>query len=119
MPKTEKRSMSWLLRYLKPVKGKLAVLLIMLLTSTGLQLLNPQIIQRFIDTAASGGILGDLVQLAGLFLLIAVSNQLITIAVSYLGNDVAWRATNRMRGDLLKHCLRLDMRFHNVKHQEK
>jgi len=115
VPKTEKRSMSWLLRYLKPVKGKLAVLLIMLLTSTGLQLLNPQIIQRFIDTAASGGILGDLAQLAGLFLLIAVSNQLITIAVSYLGNDVAWRATNRMRGDLLKHCLRLDMRFHNVK----
>ncbi|WP_434751329.1 ABC transporter ATP-binding protein [Paenibacillus amylolyticus] len=115
MPKTEKRSMSWLLRYLKPVKGKLAVLMVMLLTSTGLQLLNPQIIQRFIDTAASGGILGDLMQLAGLFLLIAVTNQLITIAVSYLGNDVAWRATNRMRGDLLKHCLRLDMRFHNVK----
>ncbi|MGQ8875351.1 ABC transporter ATP-binding protein [Paenibacillus sp. TSA_86.1] len=115
MPKTEKRSMSWLLRYLKPVKGKLAVLMVMLLTSTGLQLLNPQIIGRFIDTAASGGGLGDLMQLAGLFLLIAVTNQLITIAVSYLGNDVAWRATNRMRGDLLKHCLRLDMRFHNVK----
>ncbi|MDM5277966.1 ABC transporter ATP-binding protein [Paenibacillus silvae] len=115
MPKTEKRSMAWLLQYLKPVKGKLAMLLIMLLTSTGLQLLNPQIIQRFIDTAAGGGILGDLIKLAGLFLLIAVTNQLITIAVSYLGNDVAWRATNRMRGDLLKHCLRLDMRFHNVK----
>lgn len=107
--------MSWLLKYLKPVKGKLVVLLVMLLTSTGLQLLNPQIIQRFIDTAASGGILADLLKLAGLFLLIAVMNQLITIGVSYLGNDVAWRATNRMRGDLLKHCLRLDMRFHNVK----
>lgn len=107
--------MSWLLRYLKPVKGKLVVLLVMLLTSTGLQLLNPQIIQRFIDTAASGGILADLMRLAGLFLLIAVMNQLITIGVSYLGNDVAWRATNQMRGDLLKHCLRLDMRFHNVK----
>ncbi|MBR2564588.1 MAG: ABC transporter ATP-binding protein [Paenibacillus sp.] len=115
MSTTEKQSMSWLLRYLKPVKGKLVVLLVMLLTSTGLQLLNPQIIQRFIDTAASGGILADLMRLAGLFLLIAVMNQLITIGVSYLGNDVAWRATNRMRGDLLKHCLRLDMRFHNVK----
>ncbi|WP_342555870.1 ABC transporter ATP-binding protein [Paenibacillus sp. FSL R7-0652] len=115
MSKIEKHSMSWLLRYLKPVKGKLAVLLIMLLTSTGLQLLNPQIIQRFIDTAAGGGVLMDLMRLAGLFLLVAVTNQLITIAVSYLGNDVAWRATNRMRGDLLKHCLRLDMRFHNVK----
>lgn len=28
---------------------------------------------------------------------------------------MAWRATNQLRGDLLKHCLRLDMRFHNVK----
>lgn len=115
MPKTEKRSMSWLLRYLKPVKGRLAVLLIMLLTSTGLQLLNPQIIKRFIDTAASGGVLTNLIQLAGIFLVVAVFNQLITVAVSYLGNDVAWRATNQLRGDLLKHCLRLDMRFHNVK----
>ncbi|WP_405144343.1 ABC transporter ATP-binding protein [Paenibacillus sp. FSL H7-0942] len=115
MPKTEKRSMSWLLRYLKPVKGRLALLLIMLLTSTGLQLLNPQIIKRFIDTAASGGVLTNLVQLAGIFLVVAVFNQLITVAVSYLGNDVAWRATNQLRGDLLKHCLRLDMRFHNVK----
>lgn len=115
MPKTEKISMSWLLRYLKPVKGRLALLLIMLLTSTGLQLLNPQIIKRFIDTASSGGVLTNLVQLAGIFLVVAVFNQLITVAVSYLGNDVAWRATNQLRGDLLKHCLRLDMRFHNVK----
>ncbi|OPG99855.1 ABC transporter [Chryseobacterium mucoviscidosis] len=115
MPKTEKRSMSWLLQYLRPVKGRLALLMVMLLTSTGLQLLNPQIIKRFIDTAASGGVLTNLIQLAGLFLVVAVVNQLITVAVSYLGNDVAWRATNRLRGDLLKHCLRLDMRFHNVK----
>ena len=115
MPKQEKRSMTWLFRYLKPVKGRLALLVVMLLTSTGLQLLNPQIIQRFIDTAASGGMLTNLIQLAGLFLVVAVCNQLITVAVSYFGNDVSWRATNQLRGDLLKHCLKLDMRFHNVK----
>nr|WP_211746061.1 ABC transporter ATP-binding protein [Paenibacillus sp. Marseille-Q4541] len=115
MPKEKKISMTWLLRYLKPVKGRLTILLIMLLVSTGLQLVSPQIIKRFIDTAASGGVLASLIQLAGLFLIVAVFNQLITVAVSYLGNDVSWRATNRLRGDLLKHCLRLDMRFHNLK----
>lgn len=115
MPKQEKVSMSWLLRYLIPVKGRLMILLVMLLGSTGLQLLQPQIVKRFIDTAAGGGILASLIQLAGLFLIVAVVNQLITVAVSYLGNDVSWRATNRLRGDLLKHCLRLDMRFHNKK----
>lgn len=115
MPKQEKKSMSWLLRYLKPVRLRLVLLLIILLTSTGLQLLNPQIIKRFIDTAASGGVVSSLIQLAGVFLIIAIFNQLLTVAVSYLGNDVAWRATNQLRGDLLKHCLGLDMRFHNVK----
>lgn len=115
MPKKEKISMLWLLRYLSPVKGRLVILLMLLLTSTGLQLINPQIIKRFIDTAAYGGVLTTLIQLAGLYLIVAVVNQLITVGVSYLGNDISWRATNRLRGDLLKHCLRLDMRFHNEK----
>lgn len=115
VPKKEKLSMTWLLKYLKPVKGRLLLLLVMLLTSTGLQLLNPQIVQRFIDTAAGGGLLATLFQLAGIYLVVAVVNQLITVAVSYFGNDVSWRATNQLRGDLLKHCLRLDMKFHNVK----
>ncbi len=115
MSSKEKTSMSWLFRYLRPVKGRLIVLLLLLLTSTGLQLINPQIIQRFIDTAAEDGLVKGLVVLAGLYLAVAIINQLVTVTVSYLGNDVSWRATNQMRGDLLKHTLRLDFRFHNLK----
>lgn len=108
-------SMFWLLRYLAPVKGRIAALLLILLAGTACQLVNPQIVQRFIDTAAARGEMADLLGLAGLFMLIAVCNQLLTLILSYLGNDVAWRATNRLRADLLRHCLRLDMRFHNLK----
>ncbi|MCM3038236.1 ABC transporter ATP-binding protein/permease [Paenibacillus motobuensis] len=115
MATKEKLSMTWLLTYLKPVRGKLALLLVMLLASTALQLINPQIVARFIDTAAADGLVSSLLVLAGAFLVVAVSNQLITVAVSYIGNDVAWRSTNKLRGDLLRHCLKLDMRFHNVK----
>ncbi|GIP37121.1 ABC transporter ATP-binding protein [Paenibacillus sp. J31TS4] len=108
-------SMTWLLRYLRPVKGRMLILLLLLLLTTLLQLVNPQIIQRFIDTAATEGVAAKLLGLAGVYLVVAVSNQFLTIGVSYLGNDVSWRATNRLRGDLLKHLLRLDMRFHNKK----
>ncbi|NMO95831.1 ABC transporter ATP-binding protein [Paenibacillus lemnae] len=111
----QKLSMTWLLQYLKPVKGRLFILLTLLLSSTGLQLIQPQIVKQFIDTAAAGEVMTTLLKLAGLFLIVAVFNQLITVFVSYLGNDVAWRSTNRLRGDLLKHCLRLDMKFHNQK----
>ncbi|KIL38797.1 ABC transporter [Gordoniibacillus kamchatkensis] len=107
--------MSWLLRYLLPVKGRMLILLVLLLAGTGLQLVNPQIVQRFIDTASARGPVAGLLGLAGLYLVIAVIGQIVTVAVSYFGNDVAWRATNRLRADLLKACLRLDMRFHNLK----
>jgi ATP-binding cassette subfamily B protein len=115
MPQNKKLSMSWLLRYLVPVKGQMFILLALLLTTTAIQLINPQIIQRFIDTASAKGAIKGLLGLAGLYLVTAVFNQLITVAVSYLGNKVSWQATNQLRADLLKHCLRLDMRFHNLK----
>lgn len=111
----KRQSMTWLLRYLRPVAGRLAILLLLLLASTGVQLVNPQIVQRFIDTAADNGIVSSLLTLAGIYLVLAALNQVLTVAVSYLGNDVSWRSTNLLRGDLLKHCLRLDMRFHNLK----
>jgi ABC-type bacteriocin/lantibiotic exporter with double-glycine peptidase domain len=91
------------------------ILLLLLLTTTAFQLINPQIVQRFIDTASAKGAVTSLLGLAGWYLAIAVCNQIITVSLSYIGNDVAWRATNRLRADLLQHCLRLDMRFHNLK----
>ncbi|WP_010268551.1 ABC transporter ATP-binding protein [Paenibacillus senegalensis] len=115
MKKQDKRSMTWLLQYLRPVKDKLILLLVMLLVSTGLQLLNPQLIRMFIDTAAEGGLVSSLIQLAVVFLVVAFVNQLLTVGVSYLGNDVSWIATNKLREDLLDHCLRLDMNFHHRK----
>ena len=108
-------SMTWLLRYLYPVRGRLLLLLIMLLVSTACQLINPQLVQQFIDTAAAQGAISILLSLAGIYLLIAVFTQFITVAISYVGNDISWRATNTLRGDLLRHCLGLDMHFHNRK----
>ena len=78
----------------------------------GLGLLSPQIIRYFIDTAQAGGALRNLLIAGGLFLAVAIFGQIITLISSYLGQDVGWRATNRMRGDLAFHCLNLDMSFH-------
>ena len=108
-------SITWLFRYLRPLRFQLFILLLLLLISTVLLLANPQIVKQFIDTAAENGLVSGLLTLAGIYLAIAVINQLITVAISYIGNDVSWKATNHLRGDLLKHTLRLDMRFHNLK----
>lgn len=108
-------SMTWMIRYLQPVKGRMALLVSLLFATTIFELVNPQIVQRFINVASGRGPVATLLYLAGVYLVIAIANQFVTVAVSYLGNDVAWRATNQLRADLMKHLLRLDMRFHNLK----
>ncbi|WP_420643679.1 ABC transporter ATP-binding protein [Candidatus Leptofilum sp.] len=107
--------------YLKPQKKAVLWLAFLLLVSIGLQLANPQIVKYFIDTASepveSGTAvfqqgLNNLLGAAALFMSVAIVRQAITMAAVYVGENVAWTATNALRADLALHCLRLDMAFH-------
>ena len=104
---------SLLVHYLKPQWFRVTLLTIFMFSGIGLGLANPQILRYFIDTATTGGALRSLLIAAGLFLAVGILGQIIMLVNSYLGQDVGWRATNRMRGDLAFHCLKLDMSFHH------
>jgi ABC-type multidrug transport system fused ATPase/permease subunit len=103
---------SLLATYLRPQQWYVAALTMLLLTSIGLELLNPQIIRDFIDTATTGGEVGHLIQAAFLFIGIALAQQAAAVAATYLGERVGWTATNTLRGDLAAHALQLDLSFH-------
>jgi len=103
---------SLLARYLKPQQQRVVGLAIALLGSIGLQILNPQILGYFIDTAVSGGSQQRLLLAALLFIGLALVMQILTITATYLGETIAWIATNALRLDLAKHCLSLDLSFH-------
>jgi ATP-binding cassette subfamily B protein len=106
-------------RYLRPQWRRVAVLAILLLAAIGLQLAGPQILRAFIDTVTGGhslafaGVSPSLAALAVLFLAAAVAGQVVALAETYTAESLAWTATNRLRADLMLHCLRLDTDFHN------
>ncbi len=100
--------------YLKPQRGRFWGLAIALLGGIGLQLLNPQILRYFIDTAISGGQQRSLVWAAGAFVAIAVLQQGLAIVTTYFSETIAWRATNTLRLDLAHHALGLDLAFHKA-----
>ena len=102
-----------LVHYLKPLWFRVTLLAVVMFSGIGLSLLNPQIMRYFIDTAKAGGALRNLFIAGGLFLAVAIFGQVIMLISSYLGQDVGWRVTNRMREDLAFHCLNLDMSFHH------
>jgi ATP-binding cassette, subfamily B, bacterial len=108
-----KRYRELLLTYLKPQLASVALLAFLLLTSIALQLVVPQFLRTFIDTARSGGALDALANVALLFLGLVAIQQIIAPIVTYLSQYVGWTATNALRADLALHCLRLDLSFHN------
>ena len=102
-----------LVRYLRPQGGMVAALVVLLFTGIGLQLVNPQIVRYFIDEALAGSPVSRLITAAALFTVIAVVQQLVNVLAAYASGRVGWTATNALRADLGKHCLSLDMSFHN------
>ena len=100
--------------YLKPQRVRVATLALLLAASIGLQLAGPQILRSFIDTARAGAPLKTLVAVAVLFLVVALVTQVVSVAETYVAENVGWTAANGLRADLALHCLQLDPAFHNL-----
>ena len=98
--------------YLRPQSRWVAMLTCLILITIGLRLANPQILRVFIDTAEQGGARSILIRSALLFFGIALLTQALSVTATYVGETVAWTATNALRLDLLDHALHLDATFH-------
>ena len=99
-------------RYLGPLWRPALLMAVLLLLGIGVDLLGPQIMRRFIDAADLGGPQSALTGIALLFVGVALVGQVVRIGAAYVSEIVGWGATNRLRGDLLRHVLGLDLTFH-------
>ncbi len=125
-----------LFKYLSAQRGRVALLTALLFGSIGLQLVAPQIVRYFIDTVTASPppaaltpadalafpgralpdpVSGSLLAAALLFISAALVQQAVAVGAVYVGENVGWTATNMLRADLARHCLRLDMGFHHAR----
>ena len=98
--------------YLRPHRRRALLLAVILLIAIALQLVNPQLIKRFIDGATTGESASSLIPVAVAFMVIAVVHQMLAVWATYLAEQIGWSATNQLRADLTEHVLHLDMGFH-------
>jgi ATP-binding cassette subfamily B protein len=99
-------------QYLMPYWLRVTVMAVMILTGIGLQLASPQVIRVFLDAAQSGGTKQLLLGAAVAFLVFSLAQEVFKLGANLLSQQVGWLATNRLRYDLFRHCLGLDMPFH-------
>ena len=103
-----------LARYMAPLWPRTLLLAVLLGSALALQLVHPQIVRDFVDAAQQGGDVDPLYAAGALYLVVGVVYMTILTASRYVGGDLGWRATNRLRSDLVLHVLRLDLTFHHV-----
>jgi ATP-binding cassette subfamily B protein len=100
--------------YLRPQRGRVLWLSLLVIAGIILQLANPQFVRYFLDQVENGGSLNQLLGAGAIFTGVALVRQVILLVAAYVGENVAWTATNELRADLALHCLRLDMGFHKT-----
>lgn len=102
-----------LIHYLRPQGALSLSLALALLVNIALQLIGPQILRRFVDSAQTAQPDPILIQLGLFFMGVSLLQQGINLLSIYLSQVVGWNATNALRADLVEHCLGLDMSFHS------
>ncbi|HHT26286.1 MAG TPA: ABC transporter ATP-binding protein [Firmicutes bacterium] len=104
-----------LMRYIRNQRLRFTWLTILLFAGIALQIVNPQITRMFIDAVATGAAATTLMRLGLAYLGIALIGQIVSVGATYMGESVAWQATNALREDLAAHSLTLDMSYHTAK----
>ncbi len=104
-----------LARYLRPQRGRVAVMTVALLGGITLQLIHPQVLARFIDVAVADATADALLNLALMYIGVALGEQVLRVVSVYAASSVGWTATNALRADLAAHCMSLDLAFHKTR----
>jgi ABC-type multidrug transport system fused ATPase/permease subunit len=81
------------------------------MSALGVQLVNPVLLSHFIDKAVAHHPLRELIRLGVCYVLLSIVAQVILVAENYVAQDLAWAATNDLRTDLTRHCIKLGPTF--------
>lgn len=98
--------------YLRPERRPLAALTAVLVVAMLLPVAGPVLLGQVIDAALAGGALGTLVAGAVGFLAVTLTADAMQLAITFWSVKLAWRIGNRLRLDLARHALGLDLTWH-------
>ncbi len=113
MNKEFKRYRELLQRYFWPQRMQVSLLIGLILLDNALQLFGPNLLSRFVDLAVDTTTTSTQLQtIAGVYLITMIFRQGASMAATYVGETAGWRAANRLRADLARHTIALDMSYH-------
>ncbi len=98
--------------YLRDERPRVGGLVALLVVAMLLPVAGPVLVGRFVDAAAGGHPVGALAGIASTFLAVTLTGDALQLLVAWLSVRMAWRIGNRLRADLARHALGLELAWH-------
>lgn len=109
-----KYTFSLLKKYLTKYKLLVFLVTFLLLTFNCIQILNPQIIRLYLSQVGAVTLnTKALIWTSILYISVNLFFRVIYVILNWVSQELAWSTTNDLRVDLTRHCINLDMTFHN------
>ncbi|CAN5295371.1 ABC transporter ATP-binding protein [soil metagenome] len=108
----ERSDVALLAAYLRPERRPLAALVSVLVVAMLLPVAGPVILGQVVDAALEGRPITALLVLAATFLLVTLTADAMQLVITFWSVKLAWRIGNRLRLDLARHALGLDLTWH-------
>ncbi|MGH4122752.1 MAG: ABC transporter ATP-binding protein [Clostridium sp.] len=103
---------SFLKKYLKGERKIMISLAIFFIVNIVLQIVAPQVLSYFIDSAQSGKSFKYISLIVLIYLVIIILKMAAGACESYFAQCFGWKITNSFRKDVLAHFLKIDMEQH-------
>jgi subfamily B ATP-binding cassette protein MsbA len=107
------------LPYLLPYWRKFAVIFILILLVSGLELIRPKLIGMIVDEAVRGESWVSALTLLGIFLFSVVGRSAALLTRNFLIQRTGMRVTCDMRVNIFRHLQNLSLRFYDARHTGK
>jgi ABC-type multidrug transport system fused ATPase/permease subunit len=101
-----------LLATLRPDRRRTVAVLSILVVALLLRLAMPALLGRFVDRAIAGSPVDALMRIAAAYVAAALVAEGLQLVVMWGSVHLSWRAGNRLREQLARHAVRLEMAWH-------
>ncbi|MCM1989011.1 ABC transporter ATP-binding protein [Oceanirhabdus seepicola] len=110
--KNKKYFGSFVMKYLKGQRKTMILLAVFFIANIMLQIIAPQMLSNFIDSAKMGKTLGYISMIVLIYLGTIILKMASGVCESYFAQRFGWKITNSFRKDVLAHFLKIDMEHH-------
>lgn len=105
---------AFLIKYLKGQEKAMLLLGIFFISNIVLQILSPQVLSNFIDSAEGGKSIEYVTFLVFVYMVTILMNMVGNVLESYFAKSFGLKLTNLLRKDVVEHFLKIDMKHHET-----